>query len=97
MSFRKVNPALTIGLGIILLFLAEVLAAIFGFIFHAAFNVYWYYDFLVLMILILYGLAAFRFGGWRAVPYLFVGFIIALVILYVIADIMVSLMLGAMP
>lgn len=85
MSFKNVNPALTIFVGFILWFLAEIPAMILGFLFHAAFNMYWYYGFLAISLIVLYWLSALRLGGWKAVPYLFVGFIIAVVVSYIVA------------
>ncbi len=82
MSFKKVNPALAIFVGFILWFLAELPAMILGYIFRAAFNMYWYYGFLLISLIVLYWLSAVRLGGWKAVPYLFIGFIIAIIVSY---------------
>ena len=85
MSYRKVNPMLAIVVGFILWFIAEIPAAILGYIFHAAFNMYWYYGFLIIALVMFYWLSALRLGGWKATPYLFIGFIIAVIISYSIA------------
>ena len=91
MSFHKVNPILAVVVGFILWFIAEIPAAILGHIFHAAFNVYWYYGFLIIALVVLYWLSAVRLGGWKATPYLFIGFIIAVIISYSIAAWIVSM------
>lgn len=82
MSFRKVNPTLAVVVGFILWFLAEIPAMILGYIFRVAFNVYWYYSFLIISLIVLYWLSALRLGGWKSTPYLFVGLAIAIIVSY---------------
>jgi hypothetical protein len=92
MSFRKVDPVLAVFVGFILWFLAQIPAAILGYLFRSAFNVYWYDPFLIIMLLGLYGFSALRLGGWRSTPYLFLGLIFALIVSYFIASIWVSML-----
>jgi len=82
MSFRKVNPLLATVVGFILWFLAEIPAAILGYLFKAAFNVYWYYGFLIVSLVVFYSVAALRLGGWKATPYLFIGSVLAIIVSY---------------
>ena len=89
MSFRRVNPVHGVIVGFLLWFLAEIPAAILGYLFRAVFNVYWYDIFLIITLLVLYGFSALRLGGWRSTPYLFLGLVFALIITYALASIFV--------